>query len=112
MPGAGWGRRPGENGRGVGARAAAGRRSRRRGMGDPGRWVVVGLDNGGTMNNPPGLDCGGRVLVGRVAATPRHLRGGPQKATQAPAPPPGPAPHFPPPPPPPPPPRPPRPPPP
>jgi hypothetical protein len=34
---------------------------------DPGRWVVVGLDNGGTTNNATVLDSAGRFLVDRLA---------------------------------------------
>ncbi len=52
-------------------------------MGDPGRWVVVGLDNGGTMNNATVLDCGGRFLVDRMAETPSYVREGPEKAIEA-----------------------------
>jgi glucokinase len=52
-------------------------------MGDPGRWVVVGLDNGGTMNNATVLDCEGRFLVDRMAESPSYVREGPEKAIEA-----------------------------
>jgi glucokinase len=52
-------------------------------MGDPGRWVVVGLDNGGTTNNATVLDCEDRFLVDRMVETPSYVREGPGKAIEA-----------------------------
>jgi glucokinase len=52
-------------------------------MSDPGKWVVVGLDNGGTTNNATVLDCGDRFLVDRLVETPSYVRDGPEKAIQA-----------------------------
>ena len=52
-------------------------------MADPGRWVVVGLDNGGTMNNATVLDSAGRFLVDRMAESPSYVREGPEKAIEA-----------------------------
>jgi glucokinase len=52
-------------------------------MGDPGRWVVVGLDNGGTTNNATVLDCEDRFLVDRMVETPSYVREGPVKAIEA-----------------------------
>ena len=52
-------------------------------MADPGRWVVVGLDNGGTMNNATVLDCEGRFLVDRMAESPSYVREGPETAVEA-----------------------------
>ncbi len=52
-------------------------------MGDPGPWVVVGLDNGGTTNNATVLDCEGRFLVHRMAESPSLVREGPEKAIEA-----------------------------
>jgi glucokinase len=52
-------------------------------MGDLGRWVVVGLDNGGTTNNATVLDCEDRFLVDRLVETPSYVREGPEKAIQA-----------------------------
>ena len=52
-------------------------------MGDPDRWVVVGLDNGGTTNNATVLDCEDRFLVDRLVETPSYVREGPEKAIQA-----------------------------
>ena len=49
----------------------------------PARWVVVGLDNGGTMNNATVLDSGGRFLVDRMAESPSYVREGPEKAIEA-----------------------------
>ena len=47
------------------------------------RWVVVGLDNGGTMNNATVLDAEGRFLVDRMAESPSYVREGPEKAIEA-----------------------------
>jgi glucokinase len=52
-------------------------------MGDPGRWVVVGLDNGGTTNNATVLDSEDRFLVDRMVETPSYVREGPEKAIEA-----------------------------
>jgi glucokinase len=52
-------------------------------MGDPDRWVVVGLDNGGTTNNATVLDCEDRFLVDRLVETPSYVKEGPEKAIQA-----------------------------
>ena len=52
-------------------------------MGDLDRWVVVGLDNGGTMNNATVLDCEDRFLVDRLVETPSYVKEGPEKAIQA-----------------------------
>jgi predicted NBD/HSP70 family sugar kinase len=52
-------------------------------MVDPGRWVVVGLDNGGTTNNATVLDSEGRFLVDRMAESPSYVRDGPDKAVEA-----------------------------
>jgi len=52
-------------------------------MGDPGRWVVVGVDNGGTMNNATVLDCEGRFLVDRMVESPSYVRDGPEKGVEA-----------------------------
>ncbi len=52
-------------------------------MSDPGRWVVVGLDNGGTTNNATVLDCEDRFLVDRMVETPSYVRDGPEKAIEA-----------------------------
>jgi predicted NBD/HSP70 family sugar kinase len=52
-------------------------------MADPGRWVVVGLDNGGTTNNATVLDADGRFLVDRMAESPSYVREGPEKAVEA-----------------------------
>jgi glucokinase len=52
-------------------------------MGDPSRWVVVGLDNGGTTNNATVLDCEDRFLVDRMVETPSYVREGPEKAIEA-----------------------------
>jgi glucokinase len=65
---------------GAGLRAA---RSEEAGMADPGRWVVVGLDNGGTTNNATVLDSAGRFLVDRMAESPSYVREGPEKAIEA-----------------------------
>jgi glucokinase len=47
------------------------------------RWVVVGLDTGGTSNNATVLDAGGRFLVDRLVETPSHVRQGPDVAVEA-----------------------------
>jgi glucokinase len=52
-------------------------------MSDPGRWVVVGLDNGGTTNNATVLDSDGRFLVDRLVESPSHVKDGPDKAIEA-----------------------------
>ena len=52
-------------------------------MGDADRWVVVGLDNGGTTNNATVLDCEDRFLVDRLVETPSYVREGPEEAIQA-----------------------------
>jgi glucokinase len=52
-------------------------------MRDPGRWVVVGLDNGGTMNNATVLDSAGRFLVEVMAESPSCVRDGPEQAIDA-----------------------------
>jgi glucokinase len=46
-------------------------------------WVVVGLDNGGTMNNATVLDSAGRFLLDRMAEVPSDVREGPDTAIQA-----------------------------
>jgi len=46
-------------------------------------WVVVGLDNGGTMNNGTILDSGGRFLLDEMAEVPSNVREGPDKAIQS-----------------------------
>jgi glucokinase len=52
-------------------------------MGDPDRWVVVGLDNGGTTINATVLDREDRFLVDRLVETPSYVREGPEKAIEA-----------------------------
>ncbi len=52
-------------------------------MADPGQWVVVGVDNGGTTNNATVLDSEGRFLVDRMAESPSYVRDGPEKAVEA-----------------------------
>jgi len=52
-------------------------------MSDLGKWVVVGLDNGGTTNNATVLDCEDRFLVDRMVETPSYVREGPEKAIEA-----------------------------
>jgi glucokinase len=52
-------------------------------MADPGPWVVVGLDNGGTTNNATVLDSEGRFLVDTMAESPSYVRDGPEKAVEA-----------------------------
>jgi len=46
-------------------------------------WVVVGLDNGGTMNNGTILDSAGRFLLDQMAELPSAVREGPDKAIQS-----------------------------
>src|ERR1700759_3202524 len=46
-------------------------------------WVVVGLDNGGTMNNATVLDAGGRFLLDRMAEVPSNVREGPDRAMRS-----------------------------
>jgi predicted NBD/HSP70 family sugar kinase len=46
-------------------------------------WVVVGLDNGGTMNNATVLDGSGRFLVDELVETPSEVREGPEVAVEA-----------------------------
>jgi glucokinase len=46
-------------------------------------WVVVGLDNGGTMNNGTVLDAGDHYLLDQLAELPSNVREGPDKAIQA-----------------------------
>ncbi|HUA31454.1 MAG TPA: ROK family protein [Streptosporangiaceae bacterium] len=52
-------------------------------MADPGDWVVVGLDNGGTTVNATVLDSGGRFLVDRLVESPSYVKEGPDKAIEA-----------------------------
>jgi glucokinase len=52
-------------------------------MADPGKWVVVGLDNGGTTVNATVLDSGGRFLVDRLVESPSFVKEGPDKAIEA-----------------------------
>jgi glucokinase len=52
-------------------------------MPGPNRWVVVGVDNGGTANNGTVLDAGGHFLIDRMAEIPSYVRAGPDKAVQA-----------------------------
>src|ERR1700733_15055814 len=52
-------------------------------MSDPDKWVVVGLDNGGTTNNATVLDSEDRFLVDRMVETPSYVREGPEKAIEA-----------------------------
>ncbi len=46
-------------------------------------WIVVGLDNGGTMNNGTILDSSGRFLLDEMAELPSDVRDGPDKAIQS-----------------------------
>ena len=48
-----------------------------------GRWVVVGLDVGGTTINATVLDPAGRFLVEEMAESPSFVREGPEKAIDA-----------------------------
>ena len=52
-------------------------------MGDQDRWVVVGLDNGGTSNNATVLDGSGRFLVDRLVECPSCVHEGPGQAIEA-----------------------------
>jgi glucokinase len=52
-------------------------------MADPGEWVVVGLDNGGTTVNATVMDSGGRFLVDRLVESPSYVKEGPEKAIEA-----------------------------
>jgi len=52
-------------------------------MADPGGWVVVGLDNGGTTVNATVLDSDGRFLVDRLVESPSYVNEGPEKAIEA-----------------------------
>jgi glucokinase len=47
------------------------------------RWVVVGLDSGGTTINATVLDSAGRFLVQEMAESPSCVRDGPDKAIEA-----------------------------
>ena len=46
-------------------------------------WVVVGLDNGGTMNNGTILDASGQFLLDQMAEVPSNVREGPDKAIES-----------------------------
>jgi glucokinase len=52
-------------------------------MGTVDRWVVAGLDNGGTTNNATVLDAGGRFLVDGLVEAPSHVGEGPEVAVEA-----------------------------
>jgi glucokinase len=52
-------------------------------MNDPDKWVVVGLDNGGTTNNATVLDSQDRFLVDQMVETPSYVRDGPEKAVES-----------------------------
>jgi predicted NBD/HSP70 family sugar kinase len=52
-------------------------------MADSRRWVVVGLDNGGTCNNATVLDASGRFLVDHLVETPSCVQDGPDVAVEA-----------------------------
>jgi glucokinase len=52
-------------------------------MTDQDRWVVAGLDSGGTMINATVLDSDGRFLVEQMAESPSRVRDGPDKAIEA-----------------------------
>jgi glucokinase len=47
------------------------------------RWVVVGLDTGGTTINATVLDSAGRFLVEEMAESPSYVLDGPDKAIEA-----------------------------
>ncbi len=49
----------------------------------PDKWVVVGLDSGGTCNNATVLDAEGRFLVDRLVETPSRVLEGPEVAVAA-----------------------------
>jgi predicted NBD/HSP70 family sugar kinase len=50
---------------------------------DTDRWVVAGLDSGGTTINATVLDSAGRFLVDEMAESPSCVRDGPDKAVEA-----------------------------
>jgi glucokinase len=50
---------------------------------DSDRWVVAGLDSGGTTINATVLDSAGRFLVEEMAESPSRVRAGPDKAIEA-----------------------------
>jgi glucokinase len=52
-------------------------------MADSDRWVVAGLDSGGTTINATLLDSGGRFLVEEMAESPSLVREGPGTAIEA-----------------------------
>jgi glucokinase len=52
-------------------------------MTDSGRWVVVGLDVGGTTINATVLDSAGQFLIEEMAESPSFVREGPEKAIEA-----------------------------
>jgi len=52
-------------------------------MADSGRWVVVGLDVGGTTINATVLDAAGEFLVEEMVESPSFVREGPEKAIDA-----------------------------
>jgi glucokinase len=52
-------------------------------MGTADRWVVVGLDNGGTSNNATVLDAQSRFLVDRLVEAPSDVQQGPDAAVTA-----------------------------
>jgi glucokinase len=52
-------------------------------MPDPERWVVVGLDNGGTTNNATVLDCAGKFLIDQMVECPSCVKEGPEQAVEA-----------------------------
>jgi glucokinase len=53
------------------------------GMLDSERWVVAGLDSGGTTINATVLDSAGQFLVAEMAESPSCVRDGPDKAIEA-----------------------------
>ncbi len=50
---------------------------------DSNRWVVAGLDSGGTTINATVLDSAGRFLVSEMAESPSCVREGPDRAIEA-----------------------------
>ena len=52
-------------------------------MGTVDRWVVVGLDNGGTSNNATVLDAEGGFLVDGLVEAPSYVQQGPEVAVEA-----------------------------
>jgi glucokinase len=52
-------------------------------MAETGRWVVAGLDTGGSTINATVLDSAGRFLVEEMAESPSFVREGPDKAIEA-----------------------------